>query len=307
MKRSVGIIGLGAVGTSIAVAVLHSGVTDQLFLCDKNTNLAEGETMDLIHGESFYSTVSIKMASIDEMQSADVIVVAAGRAGNATESRLDLLKDNSKIIHEIGSRLRDYKGVIILVTNPVDVLTKVMVDASGLPAFKVIGTGTMLDTARLKQSIGDILKIDPHSVYAKVIGEHGDSEVILWSSIRIGGLPLDNLPHWSWDFREKIDHDVRYAAYRIIEKKGVSNHAVGFVTANLLKCIIRDERRILTVSHVQTDINELKDISLSLPSVVGATGILEVLVPNMSAIEKENLMHSAKILRAASEQLKEVI
>lgn len=307
MKRSVGIIGLGAVGSSIAIAILHSGLADQLFLCDRNSDLAEGETMDLIHGASFYSTVAIKMTSIDEMKSADVIVVAAGRPGNATESRLDLLKDNSNIIHDIGTHLTNYKGVIVLVTNPVDVLTKVMVEASGLPASRVIGTGTMLDTARLKQSIGDTLKIDPHSVHAQVIGEHGDSEVILWSSVRIGGLSLDNLPHWSWDFREKIDHDVRYAAYKIIEKKGVSNHAVGFVAANLLKCIIRDERRILTVTHVQTDINELKDISLSLPTVVGAKGVLEVLVPSMSAIEKESLMHSARILTAASEQLKEVI
>jgi len=229
LKRSIGIIGLGAVGTSIAISILHSGVSDQLLLCDRNTALAEGETMDLIHGASFYSTVSIKMTSIEEMKVADVIVIAAGRAGSASESRLDLLRDNAKIIHEIGSKLVGYQGVVVLVTNPVDVLTKVMVDASGLSANRVIGTGTMLDTARLKQSIGNILNIDPHSVHAQVIGEHGDSEVILWSSIRIGGLSLGSVPHWSWDFREKIDRDVRYAAYEIIEKKGVSNHAVALL------------------------------------------------------------------------------
>jgi L-lactate dehydrogenase len=307
MKRSIGIIGTGAVGTSIAISILHTGIADELLFWNRNMDHAEGEAMDLAHGASWYSTTSINVTTIEKMKSADIIVIAAGKAQQPGESRLDLIKENAKIIHHIGAQLTDYQGIIVVVTNPVDILTKVLMSSSGLPATRVIGTGTMLDTARLKHGLGKILNIDPHSVHAQVIGEHGDSEVILWSSVRIGGLALDNLPHWDWHLKEKIENDVKLAAYRIIQKKGATNHAVGLASANLLKCILRNEHRVLTVSHNQDCINNHKGVTLSLPSVVGEDGILEVLMPKMSTDEEDNLMHSAKIINAAYEEIMDVI
>jgi L-lactate dehydrogenase len=259
--------------------------------------------MDLSHGASFYPAAEVRVSAISEMKNADVIVIAAGRASNASESRLSLLKDNTKIIKSIGERLASFKGIIIVVTNPVDILTKILTETSKLPSHRVLGTGTILDTARLKQNLGRILNIDPHSVHAHVIGEHGDSEVILWSSIQVGGVELKNLHSWNWNLKSQVDEDVRNAAYKIIQKKGSTNHAVGLATADLLKSILRDEHRVLTISKVQDDIKELGGAALSLPTIIGAKGAIEVLVPNMSQIEKEQLINSAAILNKAAKEL----
>ncbi len=303
MKRSIGIIGIGWVGSSIAMSILQSGIADELLLFDSNTQIAEGEAMDLSHGASFYSAAEVKMVTIDEMLHADVIVISAGRAGNASESRLNLLQENAKIIRSIGAQLTNYKGIVVVVTNPVDMLTKILTEISKLPSHRVIGSGTILDTARLKQTLGKILNIDPHSVHAQVIGEHGDSEVILWSSIKIGGVELKNLKNWDTTWQTKVDEEVRYAAYNIIQRKGATNHAIGLATAHLLKSILRDERRVLTVSKVQDSIKELHGIALSLPTIIGAKGAIDTLMPDMNAIEKDQLMSSANILIKAAENL----
>lgn len=303
MRRTIGIIGTGWVGSSIAISILQSGIADELLLFDTNSQIAEGESMDLSHGASFYPAAEVRVSAISEMKNADVIVIAAGRASNASESRLSLLKDNTKIIKSIGERLASFKGIIIVVTNPVDILTKILTETSKLPSHRVLGTGTILDTARLKQNLGRILNIDPHSVHAHVIGEHGDSEVILWSSIQVGSVELKNLHSWNWNLKSQVDEDVRNAAYKIIQKKGSTNHAVGLATADLLKSILRDEHRVLTVSKVQDDIKELGGAALSLPTIIGAKGAIEVLVPNMRQIEKEQLINSAAILNKAAKEL----
>ena len=186
MKRRVAIIGTGWVGASVAISTLHSGIADELLLNDQRGDVAEGEAMDLAHGASLYASATVRTASIEEMVDADAVVVSAGRGGRPNESRLDLLRDNASIIRDIGRRLRGSTGIIVVVTNPVDVLTRVMTDASGLPPARVVGTGTTLDTARLRQTLGRVLNVDPHSVHAQVIGEHGDSSVPLWSSASSG-------------------------------------------------------------------------------------------------------------------------
>ena len=305
MTRSIGIIGIGWVGSSIAMSILQSGIADELLLFDTNAQIAEGEAMDLSHGASFYSAAEVKMAPIDDMLHADVIVISAGRAGNASESRLNLLQENAKIIRSIGAQLTNYKGIVVVVTNPVDVLTKLLTEISKLPDQRVIGSGTILDTARLKQTLGKVLNIDPHSVHAQVIGEHGDSEVILWSSIKIGGVELKNFRNWDLNWQAKVDEEVRYAAYHIIQRKGATNHAVGLATANLLKSILRDERRVLTVSKVQNTVKELHGVALSLPTVIGDKGAVEVLMPQMNDVEKAQLISSANILIKAAENLEQ--
>lgn len=299
MKRTVGIIGTGRVGASVAISVLLSGAVDELLLCDAHAEIAEGEAMDLAHGASFYPAATVRTATLNEMGSADIIVVTAGRGGRPDESRLELLRDNASIIRNIGLQLVGYRGVIVVVSNPVDVLTQIMTEASGLPPSRVLGTGTMLDTARLRQKLGQLLRLDPHSIHAQVVGEHGDSEVILWSSAHVGGLLLKHLPGWDNQWVGIVADEVRNAAYRIIQKKGSTNHAVGLVIADLLKCMLRGERRVLTVSRIQEDGPGLQGIALSMPAIVSGEGAVQVLVPEMDDAEQRQLAHSAELLRQA--------
>jgi L-lactate dehydrogenase len=304
MKRRVAIIGTGWVGSSVAISTLHSGTADELLLHDLNHELAEGEAMDLAHGSSFYPTATVRTASIDEMADADAVVVSAGRGGKPDESRLDLLRDNAEIVKRIGRSLARCRGTIIMVTNPVDVLTQVMTEASGLPPARVIGTGTMLDTARLRQVLGRTLRVDPRSVHAQVLGEHGDSEVVLWSGARIGGAPLRSLPDWRPEQEAALADEVRTAAYQIIQRKGATNHAIGLATAQLLRCVLRGERRVLTVSRVQDGVLGLHGVALSMPTIVGAEGAEEVLEPELSEDERLRLNYSAEVLLGAFHQLR---
>ena len=303
MKRRVGIIGTGWVGASVAISTLHSGIVDELLLHDARPEVAEGEAMDLAHGVTLYAKATVRTATIDEMADADVVVIAAGRGGKPAESRLDLLRDNAAVTRQLGRRLAGCRGTIVMVTNPVDILTHVMAEASGLPAARVIGTGTMLDTARLRQVVGRQLHVDPHSVHAYVIGEHGDSEVVVWSSAIVGGVGLRQWPGWAVSDEPALAEEVRRAAYEIIKRKGATNHAIGLVTAHLLKSLVRDERRVLTVSRVQEGANGVRGIALSLPAIVGSGGAADVLTLPMNEDEKAALGRSAGVLSAALAEL----
>jgi L-lactate dehydrogenase len=295
----IGIVGLGWVGSSVAMSTLQAGVASELMLADVKPGLAEGEAMDLAHGSSFYPTARVRAADLDEMKEADAVVVAAGRGGTASESRLALVRDNAKVVTDIARRLRSFRGVLVVVTNPVDVLTQMAAEASGLPLSRVIGTGTMLDTARLRHAIGRELTVDPRSVHAQVVGEHGDSEVVLWSSARVGGSSLHGFPGWHEGREAAIAHEVRTAAYEIIQRKGATNHAIGLVTAALLKWMLRGERRVLTVSRVQEGVAGIRDVALSLPAVVSRDGATDVLEPEMTESEREALHRSAHTLMEA--------
>jgi L-lactate dehydrogenase len=300
MKRRIAIIGTGSVGSSVAISTLHSGVADELLLHDAREAVAEGEAMDLAHGASFYPPATVRTATIDEMVDADVVVIAAGRGGRPGESRLALLRENAALIANLGARLAHARGILVVVSNPVDVLTKRLTEVSGLPAARVIGTGTMLDTARLKQVISQLVDVDSHSIHAHVVGEHGDSEVILWTAARVGGVRLREWIGWDPQREEAVAEEVRRAAYEIIRRKGATNHAIGLVTADLLRCILRDERRVLTVSRLQEGALGLTDVALSLPAVVGAGGATDLLTPEISADERARLHHSADVLRQAA-------
>ena len=298
-RISIGIIGTGWVGASVAISTLHTGAAQELLLFDKRTQVAEGEAMDLSHGSSFYPAAVVRSASLEEMRETSAIVVAAGRGGSPTESRLDLLRDNAAIIRDLAHGFTDYRGIVVVVTNPVDVLTHVFQQSSGLPPERVIGTGTMLDTARLRQVLGRELRMDPRSVHAHVLGEHGDSEVVAWSSAMIGGTRLRQWPDWSREIEQRVATEVRTAAYEIIQRKGSTNHAIGLVTATLLKWMLRGERRILNVSRVQTTVPGLEDVALSLPAIVGATGAEQVLEPDLDGEERAAFERSADVLREA--------
>lgn len=296
---SVGIIGTGWVGASVAMSVLHSGVAGELLLNDARADVAQGEAMDLSHGSSFYPPARVRSAEADELLASDVVVITAGRHGGAAQSRLDLLRDNVALVRGLARRFAAYRGIVVLVTNPVDVLTFAFQQASGLPPQRVLGTGTLLDTSRLRQVLARELGIDARSVHAQVVGEHGDSEVVLWSSATAGGIALRNWPGWQPSREAVLAAEVRGAAYEIIRRKGATNHAIGLATAALLRWMLRGENRVVTVSRVQPEGSPYSGVALSLPCVVGTAGAAHVLPPAMDGQESERLAGSAGVLREA--------
>jgi len=303
MAARIGIIGTGWVGTSVAFSTLLAGHAGELWLHDQRGAVAEGEAMDLADGAAFYQRCTVRAVALEQMREADVVVLAAGRNGRPDESRLDLLRDNARIAAGLGQALAGFGGIVLVVTNPVDVLTRVVAAASSLPPQRVIGTGTLLDTARLRERLAQRLGVSPQSVHAQVVGEHGDSSVMLWSGASVGGLPLRSWPGWQADEESALANQVRRAAYEVIRRKGATNHAIGLVTAELIGCIVRDERRLLPVSRVQEGACGIRGVALSLPALVGAGGAAQVMEPAMDAAERRALAASAVVLDAAFGQI----
>lgn len=295
----VAVIGVGHVGASVAVALLQTGAARELLLHDHDHARAEGEAMDLAHGVPYYPRAQVRAITLDEAVRADVVVFAAGRNGRPGETRLQLLADNVRVAGEIGRKLAGSPGLVVVVSNPVDVLTRVMQQASGLPPARVLGTGTMLDTARLRERVGQHLGVDARSVHAQVLGEHGDSEFVQWSAAQVGGRPLRQWPGWTAADETRLGEQVRRAAYEIIQRKGVTNHAIGLVTADLVRAVVRDEFRVLTVSRLQDGDPALADVALSLPAVVSRGGACKVITPALDEAELAALQHSAGVLRQA--------
>lgn len=295
----IGLIGMGRVGTSVAVSILEQGVARELIVHDRDRERAAGEVLDLQHGNPFYPAATVRLGELDDVRKCDAIVISAGRNSRPEETRLDLLRDNAKTMVGLARTLTGFRGLVLVVSNPVDILTQIVTEASGLPPARVLGTGTLLDTARLRHAVGRDLGVDPRSVHGHVLGEHGDSEVIPWSAARIGGAPLRTLPGWSGEREAHVATEVREAAYEIIRRKGATNHAIGMATAALLRWALRDEKRVLTVSRVQVGAAGIAGIALSLPAVVGIDGASTIVEPEMDAAERRLLERSADVLREA--------
>lgn len=295
----VGIIGVGHVGASVALSLLLNGAARELLLHDRDPRRAEGEAMDLAQGVPYYPRAKVRSTSLAEVLAADVVVFAAGRNGRPDETRLQLLADNVRVASDIGRKLVGFAGVVVVVSNPVDVLTRVMQASCGLPPSRVVGTGTMLDTARLRQRLGEHLGVDARSIHAQVLGEHGDSEFVQWSAAQVGGRALRQWQGWGAADEQRLAEEVKRAAYEIIQRKGVTNHAIGLVTADLVRAIVRDEHRVLTVSRVQDAHPGLTDVALSLPAVVGRMGAQSPIEPALDEAEAAALRRSADVLRQA--------
>ena len=299
----IGIIGMGWVGTSIAASILARNLASELLLNDVRGELAAGEAMDFADGQLFYHRASVRSADVEEMIGCDVVIISAGRGGKPEESRLDLLRDNAAIARDLAARLAGIDGIIVVVSNPVDILTEVVRQASGLPVEGVLGTGTTLDSARLRKALGDHLGVHPKSIHAQVLGEHGDSEFVHWSRAQVGGRSLRGWDGWSAQDEVRIAEQVRRAAYEIIRRKGATNHAIGMVTASLVNALINDEQRVLTVSRHHTGACGVREVALSLPAVVGAGGAQRVHEPELDAGERAALERSAELLRARLREL----
>lgn len=304
MTNSIGIIGMGWVGSSVAISVLNLGLCRNLLLNDARPGIAEGEAMDLNHGSSFFPSADVRAARIEEMHGCAAIAISAGRGGKPGETRLDLLRENIEIAKDISARLKGYEGILIIVSNPVDVLTYYYQKYTGLPAGRVIGTGTFLDTVRLRESISSKLGIEPKGIHAFVIGEHGDSEVVLWSKATAGGQNIREWPNWQASYEHEIAEEVRTAAYEIIKRKGCTNHAIGLVTATLLKWILRGGRRVVTLSTVINGPFGLSDVAISLPSLISENGVESIMPIHITDYEQEGLLKSAAVIRDAIDSVR---
>ncbi len=300
----VAVVGMGNVGSTFAYALLLSGMAAEIVLIDVNRAKAEGEAMDLNHTEPFAHPTRIWAGDYRDCLGATVTVVAAGAGQNPGETRLDLVKRNgdifARIIPEVA--LHNPNGIILIATNPVDVLTYASLRFSGLPAKRVIGSGTILDTARFRHLLSEYFDVDARSVHAFIVGEHGDSEVPVWSLANIAGMRLPDfakmsgIPHDQWQMDE-IFKQTRDAAYHIIERKGATYYAVAAGLMRIVEAILRDQHTVLSVSSLVTDYYGINDLCLSLPTIVNRSGIEKVLHLELNAEEEAGLKHSADVLK----------
>ena len=302
--RKVGIIGCGFVGSSSAFALMQSGLFSEMVLNDVDTERAEGEALDISHGLPFAKPMKIYAGGYDDMMDCSIIVITAGAGQKPGETRLDLVKKNvgifKGIIPEIAKR--KYEGILLIVANPVDILTYAAIKLSGFPENRVFGSGTVLDTARLKYLLGEHLSIDNRSVHAFIIGEHGDSEIAAWSSANVSGIPLNDFcelrGHIEHDASmQRIAEDVKNSAYEIIKKKKATYYGIAMSVRRICEAIIRDEKSILPVSSMQHGEFGISGVSLSIPAIVGRQGVERVVTIDLSPEEKKELIASADTLK----------
>ncbi len=309
--RKVAMIGCGFVGSASAFALMQSGFFSEMVLLDADQNKAEGEALDISHGLPFAKPMQIYAGGYDDITDAAIIIVSAGASQKPGETRLDLVKKNvgifSTIMPEIAKR--EVKGILLIVANPVDILTFVAQKQSGLPESRVFGSGTVLDTARLKYLLGEHLRVDSRSVHAYIIGEHGDSEMAAWSCANVSGLPLDSFcemrgHHNHDEAMHQIADQVKNSAYEIIEKKHATYYGIAMSVKRICEAIIRDEKSILPVSSMLHGEYGIEGVTLSMPAVVGKNGIEKLVPIRLSEEEQGQLKVSADTLKAV---LKEVM
>lgn len=295
------VIGCGFVGSTIAYTLMQRGIFSEMVLIDMNQEKAKGEAMDLSHGLPFTHAMDIYAGDYSDIKDASLIIITAGANQKEGETRLDLVHKNTKIMKSVIQNIKEAEceGILLVVSNPVDILTYVALKESGFPQNRVIGSGTVLDTARLKYLLGQHLKVDSRSVHAFIIGEHGDSELAVWSSANVSGIDLEHFEEirgmkeeerpWSDIYRE-----VRDSAYEIIERKGATYYGIGIAVARIAECIVRDSRAVLPVSVLLFGEYGLYDLCLSIPAVLGQNGAEQVLEIELDDSEKMQLEESAK-------------
>ena len=302
--RKVAIIGCGFVGSSSAFALMQSGLFSEMVLIDADVNRAEGEALDISHGLPFAKPMKIYAGGYEDIADAAIVIVTAGAGQKPGETRLDLVKKNVEIFKSIIPEIakQDFKGILLIVANPVDILTYVAAKLSKLPQGRVFGSGTVLDSARLKYLLGEHLDVDNRSVHAFIIGEHGDSEMAAWSSANVSGIPLNDFCEMRGYFKheesmKKILEEVKNSAYEIIEKKHATYYGIAMSVRRICEAIIRDEKSILPVSSIQKGEYGIENVALSIPAIVGREGVEKVVPIKLSDTEKEELIKSANTLK----------
>ncbi|MEW6524020.1 MAG: L-lactate dehydrogenase [Bacillota bacterium] len=304
----VAVIGVGLVGSTYAYTLMMKGLAAEIVLYDRNRNRAEGQALDLNHGMPFVSPLRIYAGSLADCADADLAVIAAGESQKPGQTRLDLLQANVAVTRQVvgGLASHGFAGLILMATNPVDVLAYAAWKFSQLPSARVLGSGTILDTARLRFLLGEHCGVDPRNIHAYVLGEHGDSELPAWSTARIAGLSIADFcaactrpcPEPTWD---DLFMAVRDAAQDIIERKGATYYAIALGLARITESIVRDQKSVLTVSTLVEDYLNLSDVYIGLPCVIGRDGVEKVIRPRLDQDETERLLASAATVRQAIE------
>lgn len=308
--RKAAIIGCGFVGSATAFTLMQSKLFSEMVLIDANQEKADGEAKDIAHGIPFAGQMKIYAGDYKDLADAAIVIVTAGANQKPEETRLDLVHKNVSIYKNIIPQItaQNFQGILLIVSNPVDILTYVTVQLSGLPENRVIGSGTVLDTARLKHALGEHLHVDSRSVHSFIIGEHGDSEIAAWSSTNVSGIPLDNFCEMRGHFNheasmQKIAESVKNSAYEIIAKKQATYYGIAMSVKRICECIIRNEKSILPVSSMMHGEYGIEGIALSMPAIVGLDGV-ETHVPiSLNEEEQNRLKESARTLKQVADSL----
>lgn len=308
-----GIVGSGFVGATAAYALVMRGVGRRVVLVDQNRARAEAEADDIFHAVPFAHPVEVTAGDYSDLTDSKVVIVSAGVGQKPGETRLELLGRNAKVFEQVIPNVLRYapQAILLIATNPVDVMTHIAAHYAsqfGIPSSRVIGSGTTLDTARFRTLIGRRLGVDSQHIHAYVLGEHGDSELLAWSQVAVGGIPLEEfctgreISICSDDYPE-IDEKVRRAAYHIIAGKSATYYGIGSAIARIVEVILQDERSILTVCTPMPEVAGVKDVTVSLPNLVGGEGIIQTFFPNLNETETEALGNSARVVRSVIDQL----
>lgn len=308
-----GIVGSGFVGATAAYALVMRGVGRRVVLVDMNRSRAEAEADDILHAVPFAHPLEVSAGDYADLAGCRVVIVSAGVGQKPGETRLQLLERNAQVFKQVIPRILEHapNAILLIATNPVDIMTHLAARYAsevGVPSSRVIGSGTTLDTARFRSLIGRQLNVDSQHIHAYVLGEHGDSEVLTWSLVSVGGIPLPEFCTGREisiceDDYSSIDEQVRRAAYHIIEGKGATYYGIGSAIARITEVILQDERSILTVCTPMPDVTGVKDVTVSLPNLVGGEGIIQTFYPKLSEEETAALRNSAQVVRAVIDQL----
>lgn len=309
-NRKAGIIGCGFVGAACAFCLMQSGLFSELVLLDADRDKAEGEALDVAHGIPFARPMKIYAGDYSDLSDAAVVIVTAGANQKPGETRLDLVQKNVGIFRSIIPQIvrQEFAGILLIVSNPVDILTYAAIKLSGMPQQRVIGSGTVLDTARFKYQLGEHLSIDPRSIHAFIIGEHGDSEIAAWSSANVSGIPIHDICEMRGFYHheaamKEIAEAVKNSAYQIIAKKKATYYGIAMSVRRICEAIVRDEKSILPVSVMLHGQYGLKDIVLSMPAIVGSEGVETTVPIELNQTEQEKLKESASALAKVAKTL----
>lgn len=302
--RKAAIIGCGFVGSSSAFALMQSGLFSEIVMIDSDVERAEGEALDISHGMPLAKPMRIYAGNYDDASDAAIMIVTAGANQKPDETRLDLVKKNVAIFRSVIPEIpkRNYQGIILVVANPVDILTYAAVKFSGLSPRRVIGSGTVLDTARLKYLLSEHLNVDSRSIHTYIIGEHGDSEFAAWSSANVSGVPLFDFckmrGHTNYEEATlNIESKVRNSAYEIIKRKHATYYGIAMSVKRICEAVVRDEKSVLPVSSLIDDVYGINGVALSMPTIIGKDGVEDIMPIRLSYEEQKRLQMSAEVLK----------
>ncbi len=303
-NRKVAVIGCGFVGSTTAFSLMQSRLFSEMVLVDIDQQRAKGEALDISSGIPYNTPMNIYAGTYADAADASIVIITAGANQKPGESRLDLVQKNAAILKGIVPEIMEngFDGIFLVVSNPVDILTQVVLELSGLPKERVMGSGTVLDSSRLKYALGHLLEVDPRHVHAKIIGEHGDSELAVWSAANVSGIAIDDFfelrgIHNAEEVRSEIEESVRNSAYEIIQKKRATYFGIAPSVRRICEAIVRDEKSVMTVSNYRENVRGVEGVVMSLPAIVGSCGVEFPIPMHLNEDEVAHLKTSAETLK----------